>query len=165
MEQPLLPAPEASAPAASWRSWLQDFSRGSRSLLRLLKPLEVSDGVSDTSSDASFALVKSGEIPELLEKIKKYVEDGYEDTRVTQLQTDFVEEVVKLPFQLITTHSCVVLGPAGAGKTTLVNHLGGVKFHTGPQAEDKTVEAQSCDAWAGLCFLWICHAIGVGKCM
>ena len=43
------------------------------------------------------------------------------------------------------SHSCVVMGPAGAGKTTLVNVLGGVDFPTGPQASDRTLEAQSCD--------------------
>ena len=54
------------------------------------------------------------------------------------------EDVMKMPTQLISTHSCVVLGPAGTGKTTLVNHLAGARFHAGPQAEDKTLEAQSC---------------------
>ncbi|CAJ1374661.1 unnamed protein product [Effrenium voratum] len=51
---------------------------------------------------------------------------------------------MKMPTQLISTHSCVVLGPAGTGKTTLVNHLAGARFHAGPQADDKTLEAQSC---------------------
>ena len=66
------------------------------------------------------------------------------------LLSDYVLYFLRLPKQF----QGVVLGPAGVGKTTLVNHLGGASFHTGPQAEDKTVEAQSCESWLVLVFFF-----------
>ena len=65
-------------------------------------------------------------IPALLERIEGYVNDGFRRTRVTQ--PDFTTKVLEMPFELILTHSCLVLGPAGAGKTTLVKALVGEEF-------------------------------------
>ena len=72
------------------------------------------------------------------------MQEGFKDTRVSSAEPDFIQDVLKPVEQIALTHCCVVLGPAGAGKTTLVNHLYGSQFHTGPQAEDKTIHAQSC---------------------
>ena len=82
------------------------------------------------------------EVPALLAHITKHAKKGFEDTRVP---ATFVEDVTKVPFQLILNHSCLVVGPAGGGKTLLVNHLGGVQFETGPLECHRTLKFQSCD--------------------
>ncbi|CAK9057209.1 Putative E3 ubiquitin-protein ligase HERC1 [Durusdinium trenchii] len=83
-------------------------------------------------------------VPALLAQLESYLQEGFKDTRVSSAEPDFIQDVLKPVEQIALTHCCVVLGPAGAGKTTLVNHLCGSHFHTGPRAEDKTIQAQSC---------------------
>ena len=72
---------------------------------------------------------------------------GFQDTRVLEAQPDFIKDVVKVPFQLILTHCCVMLGPSGAGKTTLWSALGGDKFEAnvqpGPHLRNRTKNAQA----------------------
>eukprot|EP00435_Cladocopium_sp_Y103_P042397 s706_g11.t1 len=104
------------------------------------------DGSPGSSESTAKTLAPlENEIPALLAQITKQAKKGFQDTRVLEAQPTFVEDVTKLPFQLILNHSCLVLGPAGAGKTTLVNHLGGVQFETGPRECHRTSHAQSCD--------------------
>ena len=101
---------------------LGDSSAGSNS------PSATSEG-----SGMSFTFVGDPQIPKLLEKIEGYVKDGFQDTRVLEDQPDFIRNVLKMVFQLILTHSCLVLGPAGTGKTTLVKALGGGDFQAAVQ--------------------------------
>ena len=85
------------------------------------------------TSEASFTVVNDPQIPKLLEMIEGFVKDGFRDTRVLEDKPDFTQKVLETPFQLILTHSCLVLGPAGAGKTTLVKALGGECFQPAVQ--------------------------------
>ncbi|CAE7298524.1 HERC1 [Symbiodinium microadriaticum] len=99
------------------------------------------------TSEASFTVVNDPQIPKLLEMIEGFVKDGFRDTRVLEDKPDFTQKVLETPFQLILTHSCLVLGPAGAGKTTLVKALGGECFQPavqpGPHLRNRTMKAQS----------------------
>ena len=156
------PEPEQWGNWQWWWKWLRVSWEGEQALLKMLvqkKALQTSQSSAAEPSEAecsgmsSWSDVADSEpesapdaaIPELLEKIEGCVKGAFEDTRILIAQPDFIQEVCKTPFQLILNHACVVLGPSGAGKTTLVNHLTGSKFRSGPQAEDKTSEAQSCD--------------------
>lgn len=99
------------------------------------------------NSEGSFTVVNDPQIPELLEMIEGFVKDAFQDTRVLEDKPDFTQQVLETPFQLILTHSCLVLGPAGAGKTTLVKALGGERFQPavqpGPHLRNRTMKAQS----------------------
>ena len=88
---------------------------------------------SPSATSEGFTLVGDPQIPELLQKIEGYVKDGFQDTRVLEDQPDFIRNVLQMVFQLILTHSCLVLGPAGTGKTTLVKALGGADFQAAVQ--------------------------------
>ena len=85
---------------------------------------------------------------EMIPALLQHLEEGFQDTRVLEAQPNFFEEVLKVPRQIILTHSCVVLGPAGAGKTTLVKALAGDEFQPtvapGPHMDNRSMEAQSC---------------------
>ena len=135
-----------------------DGGEGSQDLEPLLPvgraAVEASDvpssaAVASVSDSSTAVFVEDPEIPRLLERIERLVADGFQETRVFEAQPHFIKDVVKVPFQLILTHSCVVLGPAGAGKTTLVKALGGEKFKpsvpAGPHLKNRTVQAQACD--------------------
>ena len=82
---------------------------------------------------------------ELLEKLRNALDKGFQDTRVPE---SFIGEVLEPARQIIENHCCLVLGPAGAGKTSLVKALV-PDFHPriepGPLDENKTMEAQSVD--------------------
>ena len=84
----------------------------------------------------------------LILALRGRLKKGFQDTRVLEAQPHFFEEILKVPHQIILTHSCVVLGPAGAGKTTLVKALAGAEFQPtvapGPHMENRSMEAQSC---------------------
>ena len=80
------------------------------------------------ASCTSFTVVNDPQIPKLLDMIEGFVKDGFQNTRVLEDKPDFTQKVLETPFQLILTHSCLVLGPAGGGKTTLVKALGGERF-------------------------------------
>ncbi|CAK9083748.1 unnamed protein product [Durusdinium trenchii] len=101
------------------------------------------------SPGSSYTLVNDPQIPRLLGKIEEHVKTGFQDTRVLEAQPGFIEKVVKVPFQLILNHSCVVLGAAGAGKTTICKALGGDKFNpnveAGPHLRNRTLNAQAFD--------------------
>ena len=96
------------------------------------------------NSVRSWSVVTMEVVPALCDHLKK----GFQDTRVLEAQPHFFEEILKVPHQIILTHSCVVLGPAGAGKTTLVKALAGAEFQPtvapGPHMENRSMEAQSC---------------------
>ncbi|CAE7574137.1 HERC1 [Symbiodinium necroappetens] len=99
------------------------------------------------ASGTSWTFVNDPQIPKLLEMIEGFVKGGFRDTRVLEDKPDFTQKVLETPFQLILTHSCLVLGPAGAGKTTLVQALGGECFQPavqpGPHLRNRTEKAQS----------------------
>lgn len=101
------------------------------------------NGVSDAGSSASWNLVDP--IPALLESL----ENGFQDTRVLEAQPDLFEVVLEGPHQIIFKHAVVVLGPALAGKTTLVRALAGPeagfqpRIEPGPFMENRTQEAQA----------------------
>ena len=167
MQRPLLqecePEPEEWGNLQCWWTRFRVLWEGEQALLKMLvkKTLQTPQSLaapepSEAQSSGvspSWSVVDSESesdpdktaITELLKDIEGCVKGGVQDTRVLMEQPDFIQEVCKTPFQLILNHACVVLGPAGAGKTTLVNQLTGSKFHTGPQDEDKTLEAQSCE--------------------
>ena len=102
------------------------------------------NAVSDAESSGTWDLVHLvNRIPALRDCVKK----GFQDTRVLEVQPNFIENVMKVPDQIILKHAVVVLGPAGAGKTTLVRALAEAGFQPriepGPFMENRTLEAQA----------------------
>ena len=156
MDQPLLSeepmAPTALSPggSATTQSGFGRSSSGDESGAGDVRRVEYPEG-----SPTSWIEVGQGierKIPDLLRKLQVQMEKGFEDTRVLEAQGNFIEDVLRVPRQLILTHSCVALGPAGAGKTTLVKALSelcGAAFEphvpAGPHLENRTMVAQSCD--------------------
>ena len=126
--------------AASPTSWIE--------VNQVIEPVhesEVTEPVQESATKDELAKKIQG----LLEKLQHHMKDGFEDTRVLEAEENFIQDILKVPNQLILTHSCVALGPAGAGKTTLVKALGGSTFEpkvpAGPHLKNRTTEAQSCD--------------------
>ncbi|CAK9072737.1 unnamed protein product, partial [Durusdinium trenchii] len=102
-------------------------------------------------------------VPALLAELRRHVTCGFQDTRVLEAQANFFQDLMMPVERYLLTHGCVVLGPSGVGKTTLVNRLCGAHFHTGPRMEDQTTRAHSCDLtledlspdWPDLCSVLI----------
>eukprot|EP00438_Fugacium_kawagutii_P005998 Skav236359 [mRNA] locus=scaffold3883:14889:16661:+ [translate_table: standard] len=126
--------------------WSQLKSRSSSASPAMLEqPLLVDEGTPGSSTSTSsweFVAEASPAIPALLEKL----ETGFENTRVLEAQPSFFADILRGPGQIIFTHCCLVLGPAGAGKTTLMQKLVGPGstpiVPPGPRMGNRTMQAQ-----------------------
>jgi hypothetical protein len=97
----------------------------------------------ETPTSEAWAVLEDVEVaPALQERLK----EGFQDSRVLEAQPNFIENVMKVPDQILLTHSCLVLGPAAAGKTTLIKAVCPhyqPRIEPGPHMENRTLEAQA----------------------
>ena len=102
------------------------------------------NAVSDAESSASWNLVEN--LVDLIPALHECLEEGFQGTRVLEAQPDFFDVVLEPARQIILKHACVLLGPAGAGKTKLTKALCPhyqPKVEAGPHMWNRTLEAQA----------------------